>query len=92
MASILLLGLIPVATHVPALAALGLVAAVSVGLIVYEVVRHRESRAWIRSSRGAFTREDLERFIETHPRERPRPRARSFEDAAGEPDRGGESG
>jgi low temperature requirement protein LtrA len=74
-ASVLLLGLIPVATSVPALAALALVAALCVSLIVYEVVRHRESRAWIRSRRGAFTREDLSRFIETHPRERPRPRA-----------------
>ena len=51
-ATVLLLGLIPVATRVPALTALGLVAAVCVSLIVYEVVRHREARALIRSRRG----------------------------------------
>jgi low temperature requirement protein LtrA len=53
-ATVLLLGLIPVATYVPALAALGLVAAVCVCLIVYEVTRHREERALIRGRRGAF--------------------------------------
>jgi low temperature requirement protein LtrA len=58
-AAILLLGLIPVATLVPALAALGLVAFICVSLIVYEVFRHRESRAWIRSRRGAFTMEEV---------------------------------
>jgi len=57
-ATVLLLGLLPVATHVPAGTALGLVAAVCVSLIVYEVVRHREARAWIRSRRGAFTTEE----------------------------------
>src|SRR5207249_1031029 len=57
-ATVLLFGLIPAATHVPALPALGLVAAVCVSLIVYEVVRHRESRAWIRSRRGAFSMEE----------------------------------
>jgi low temperature requirement protein LtrA len=74
-AAILLFGLIPLATHVPALAALGLVAAVCVGLIVYEVVRHRESRAWIRSRRGAFTMEEASRVERSRPRKR-RPRAR----------------
>jgi hypothetical protein len=46
---------------VPALTALGLVAAVCVALIAYEALRHRESRAWIRSRRGAFTMEEASR-------------------------------
>jgi low temperature requirement protein LtrA len=71
-ASILLLGLIPVATHVPALIALGLVAAVSVSLIVYEVVRHREARAWIRNRRGAFTIEEASHVETGRRRERRR--------------------
>jgi low temperature requirement protein LtrA len=58
-ASVLLLGLVPVATEVPALAALGIVAAVCVALIAYEALRHREERAWIRSRRrGGFTMEE----------------------------------
>jgi low temperature requirement protein LtrA len=61
-ATVLLLGLIPVATQVPALLALGLVAAVCVGLIVYEVVRHREARARIRSQRGAIAIEEASRM------------------------------
>jgi low temperature requirement protein LtrA len=61
-ASVLLFGLLPVATQVPALAALGLVAGICVALIVYEVVRHREARAWIRSRRGAFTTEEASRI------------------------------
>jgi low temperature requirement protein LtrA len=71
-ATVVLLGLLPVATHVPALAALGLVAAVCVGLIVYEVVRHREARAWIRSRRGAFTMEEASRVEMSRRRERRR--------------------
>ena len=51
-AAILCLALIPVATVVPALVALALLTAVCVALIVYEVVRYRESRAYIRSRRG----------------------------------------
>jgi low temperature requirement protein LtrA len=62
-ATVLSLGLLPVVTRVPALAALGLVAAVCPSLIVYEVVRHRASRAWIRSRRGAFTIEEARRFL-----------------------------
>jgi low temperature requirement protein LtrA len=54
-ATLLLLALIPVALAVPALLSLGLVAIVCVGLIVYEVLRHRVERAWIRSHRGSFT-------------------------------------
>src|SRR5207302_6372602 len=48
-ASVLLLGLFPVGREVPALAALGMVAAVCASLIAYEALRHREARAWIRS-------------------------------------------
>jgi low temperature requirement protein LtrA len=74
-ATVMLLGLLPVATHVPGLVALGLVAAVCVALIVYEVVRHREARAWIRSRRGAFTIEEASRIEPNRRRER-RPRGR----------------
>jgi low temperature requirement protein LtrA len=71
-ATVLLLGLLPVATEVSALTALSLVAAVCVGLIVYEVVRHREARAWIRSRRGAFTMEEASRVEPRRRRERRR--------------------
>jgi low temperature requirement protein LtrA len=54
-ACLLLLALIPVAREVPALAALGLVVLVCSGLIAYEALRHRETRAFIRSRRGSFT-------------------------------------
>jgi low temperature requirement protein LtrA len=57
-ASVVLVGLLPIATEVPALAALGFVAAVCVSLIAYEVFRHREERAWIRARRGTFTMEE----------------------------------
>jgi low temperature requirement protein LtrA len=57
-ASVVLLALIPVATRVPSLAALALVTAVCVLLIAYEALRHRASRAFIRSRRGAFTMEE----------------------------------
>ena len=57
-ATIVLIGLIPVAEVVPALVALGLAAAVCVALIAYEALRYRESRAWIRSRRGAFTMDE----------------------------------
>src|SRR5213593_2564515 len=63
-ATILLLGLLPIARKVPALTALGLVAAVCASLIAYEALRHREARAWIRSRRGAFTMEEASR-VET---------------------------
>ncbi|HEY8173395.1 MAG TPA: low temperature requirement protein A [Dehalococcoidia bacterium] len=58
-ATVLLLCLIPLAKIVPALVALGLVALVSVALIVYEVTRHRASRAFIRARRGAFVLEEV---------------------------------
>jgi low temperature requirement protein LtrA len=60
-ATILLLGLVPVARVVPALTALGLVAVVCAALIGYEAIRYREGRAWIRSHRGAFTMEEAAR-------------------------------
>jgi low temperature requirement protein LtrA len=72
-ASVVLLGLLPVAKAVPALAALGLVAAVCVSLIAYEFLRHREERAWIRSRRGAFTMEEAASIRTRHERDR-RPR------------------
>ena len=56
-AATLLLGMLPLASRLPALAALGLVAAVCASLIAYEALRHKESRAWIRSHRGGFTLE-----------------------------------
>jgi low temperature requirement protein LtrA len=61
-ASLVLLGSLPAAIHVPASAALGMVAAVSVALIAYEVIRHREGRAAIRVSRGALRAEDIATF------------------------------
>jgi low temperature requirement protein LtrA len=73
-ATILLIGLLPLARETRALAALGLVAAVCVALIAYEAIRHRESRAWIRSRRGAFTMEEASRVA--GPRRRARRRAR----------------
>jgi low temperature requirement protein LtrA len=53
-----LIGLLPVAMRVPALVALGLVAAACAGLILYEALRHRYERAWIRNRRGTFTMEE----------------------------------
>jgi low temperature requirement protein LtrA len=61
-AAVVLFGLMPIATLVPAVAALALVAAVCVALITYEVLRYREARAWIRSRRGAFTSDEAARF------------------------------
>jgi hypothetical protein len=53
-----LIALMPLATIVPALVALALVAAVCAALILYEALRYREHRAWIRSRRGGFTLEE----------------------------------
>jgi low temperature requirement protein LtrA len=53
-----LVALLPVATQVPALVALALVAAACAGLILYEALRHRYERAWIRERRGSFTMEE----------------------------------
>ena len=57
-ATIALVALLPLAIQVPALTALGLVAAVCAGLILYEALRHRYERAWIRNRRGTFTMEE----------------------------------
>jgi low temperature requirement protein LtrA len=69
-ATVLLLALLPVAREVPALTALGPVAAVCVCLIAYEALRHREARAWIRSRRGAFTIEEALRVEPSRRRDR----------------------
>jgi low temperature requirement protein LtrA len=69
-ATILLLGLIPVAREVPPLTALALVAAVCVSLIAYEALRYPNARAWIRSRRGAFTMEEASRVARTTGRSR----------------------
>jgi len=71
-ATILLLGVFPLAREVPALAALGLVAAVCAALIAYEVLRYPHARAWIRSRRGAFTMEEAARVAPTRGRPRHR--------------------
>jgi low temperature requirement protein LtrA len=75
-ASVVLLALIPVARGTPALAALASVAAVCACLVAYEALRHRDSRAFIRSRRGAFT---MEEAIEIE-RERARQRGRHADD------------
>ena len=67
-ATIVLLALIPVATQVPALAALALVAAVCVALIAYEALRYPYARTWIRSHRGAFTMEEASQIAPTRGR------------------------
>jgi len=46
--AVVLLGLIPVAVAVPALAALGLVSAVCALVVAYEVIRYREHRVRVR--------------------------------------------
>jgi low temperature requirement protein LtrA len=71
-ASVLLLGMLPLAREVPALAALGLVAAVCAALIAYEALRYPYARAWIRSRRGAFTMEEADRVARTPGRPRHR--------------------
>ncbi|MEA2499169.1 MAG: hypothetical protein QOH26_1574, partial [Actinomycetota bacterium] len=60
-ALVVLLSLVPVAREVPSLAALALVTVVCVSLIAYEALRHRDSRAFIRSRRGSFTMEEAAR-------------------------------
>ena len=61
-ATLVLFAMIPLATIVPALAALAMVALVSVALIAYEALRHRYERAWIRSRRGEFTWEEAQQI------------------------------
>ena len=58
-AAAVLVVLLPVVPQVRAAVAVGMVAAVSVALIAYEVLRHRASRAVIRSRRGELRSEDL---------------------------------
>jgi low temperature requirement protein LtrA len=57
-ATILLIGLLPLAGRMQALSALAVVASVCAALIAYEALRYRDARAWIRSRRGAFTMEE----------------------------------
>jgi low temperature requirement protein LtrA len=61
-ATVLLVILTPIATQVPALVALALVAAVCVGLIAYEALRYQYARSWIRSRRGGFSMEEVARY------------------------------
>jgi low temperature requirement protein LtrA len=61
-ATVVLFALVPVATMVPALASMALVAAVCAALIAYEALRYPHARAWIRSHRGAFTMEEARRI------------------------------
>jgi low temperature requirement protein LtrA len=72
-ATVLLLGLIPVADGVPAVVALALAAAVCTALITYEALRYPYARHWIRSRRGAFTREEADRVASTRGRNPPPP-------------------
>jgi low temperature requirement protein LtrA len=60
-AGVLLLATIPVAIHIPGLATLAIVAGICVLMIVYEVLRHRGSRAEIRARRGSVSIEELRR-------------------------------
>jgi low temperature requirement protein LtrA len=71
-AAIVLVGMFFVAGEVPALASLGLVAAVCVALIAYEAIRYSGARAWIRSRRGAFTMEEAARVAPARGRFRER--------------------
>jgi len=67
-ATIVLVALVPVATQVPALAALALVAVVCAALIGYEALRYPYARSWIRSHRGAFTMEEANQIAGTRGR------------------------
>ena len=71
-ATVVLLGMIPLAQGMTALAALEVVAAVCVALIAYEALRYPNARAWIRSRRGAFTMEEASRVARTRGRSRRR--------------------
>jgi low temperature requirement protein LtrA len=64
-ATVLLVAMFPLAMEIPALAALGMVAVICVALIAYEALRYPNSRAWIRSRRGAFTMEEAQRVART---------------------------
>ena len=69
-ATLALIALTPVAAIVPSLLSLLLVTAVMVALIAYEYLRYRDSRAWIRTHRGAFTMDEA-RAAGLNPRGRP---------------------
>ena len=60
-ATLALIGLLPVVLIVPALAALALTAAVCTALIAYEAIYHRYERAWIRRRHGDFTMREATR-------------------------------
>jgi low temperature requirement protein LtrA len=66
MATVLLIGLFPLVRHVSAVSALALVLVACASLIGYEAIRHRESRAFIRSRRGEFTVEEVRAYIGEH--------------------------
>jgi low temperature requirement protein LtrA len=72
LAAVVLVAMFPLALAVPALAALAMVAAVCIALIAYEALRYPNSRAWIRSRRGAFTMEEAQRVAGTTGRGRRR--------------------
>jgi low temperature requirement protein LtrA len=69
-ATIGLLGLVPVAREVPALLALVFVTVVCAALVAYEALRYPAARAWIRSRRGSFTLEEASRIAGTPGRRR----------------------
>jgi len=79
-ATVVLVALVPVAMQVPALLALGLVAAVCAGLIGYEALRYPYARSWIRSHRGAFSMDEVTRIAATRGRS---PRAEMDSDGPG---------
>jgi hypothetical protein len=81
-ACVILFAIVPVATMVPSIVSMALVAVVCVGLIAYEFMRHRVSRAWIRERRGAFTIEEARQVTEGDRRPRRR-RSRGDRDGSG---------
>ena len=62
--ALVLLGFLGVAGRVPALVALSVVALACASLIAYEALMHRESRAFIRERRGAFTIGEISEYAE----------------------------
>jgi hypothetical protein len=61
-ATVVLLALVPVATLVPGVVALALVALTCVALVAYEALRYPYARSWIRSHRGSFTTEEVQQI------------------------------
>jgi hypothetical protein len=70
-AAVALVAFVPLATQLPAIVSLAVVAAICVALIAYEALRYPYARAWIRSHRGAFTMEEASRVAARRGRERP---------------------